>query len=312
MKLAGEVAIVTGGSRGIGLAIARALGAEGARVAIASRTIGELEKARESLEMERIEAWVRPTDVAREKEVATLVDEVLRHWGRIDLLVNNAGTIGAIGRLDESELSAWKAAIEVNLYGTMHACRGVLPHMRARGSGKIVNLAGGGVGGPSVAPRMSAYAASKAAIAQFTEALAREVATDGIQVNAVAPGAVVTEMTSAILAAGADRAGSQLYESTLQHHKHGGERPELAARLVVWLASKESGVLTGKLLSAKWDDVGSIDVDAANRSSQYTLRRIDGVLFESVPHARAERSPAHSSEARDRAHAKESGRNKKE
>src|SRR5258708_7537413 len=122
MKLAGEVAIVTGGSRGIGLAIARALGAEGARVAIASRTIGELEKARQTLEAEGIEAWVRSTDVVRQSEVAILVDEVLRLWGRIDLLVNNAGVIGAIGRLDECELSAWKAAIEVNLYGTLHAC----------------------------------------------------------------------------------------------------------------------------------------------------------------------------------------------
>jgi NAD(P)-dependent dehydrogenase (short-subunit alcohol dehydrogenase family) len=282
MKLAGEVAIVTGGSRGIGFAIARALGAEGARVAIASRTIAELDKARETLEAQRIEAFVQRTDVARPGEVGVLIDEVLRRWGRIDVLVNNAGVVGAIGRLDECEISAWKAAIEVNLYGTMHACRAVLPHMRAMGKGKIVNLAGAGVGGPSVAPRMSGYAASKAAIVQFTEALAREVAIDGVQVNAVSPGAVVTEMTAAIVAAGSERAGTQLYERTLEHRKKGGESPELAARLVVWLASNDSGALTGKLLSAKWDDVGSIDVEGANRSSQYALRRVDGVLFKEM------------------------------
>lgn len=282
MKLTGKVAVVTGGSRGIGLAIARALGTEGARVAIASRTARELEEAGARLEREGIEAFAQPADVASHDDVRALVDKVLHRWGRIDVLVNNAGATGAIGRLDECDLAAWKRAIEVNLYGTMHACHAVLPHMRARGSGKIVNVAGGGVGGPGVAPRMSAYAASKAAIVQFTEALAREAMTDGIQVNAVAPGAVVTEMTAGIIAAGPDRAGHDLYQRTLEQRKSGGEPPQLAARLVVWLASQDSGALTGKLLSAKWDKVGAIDIEATNRSSLYALRRIDGVLFAEV------------------------------
>jgi NAD(P)-dependent dehydrogenase (short-subunit alcohol dehydrogenase family) len=279
MKLAGEVAIVSGGSRGIGFAIAHALGAEGARVAIAARSEGELEVARAKLERGGINVLARQTDVVRDADVHALVDDVLGRWGRVDVLVNNAGVTGAIGRLDDCDLASWKQAIEVNLYGTMHACRAVLPHMRARGAGKIVNLAGGGVGGSGAAVRMSAYVASKAAIVQFTEALAREVLTDGIQVNALAPGAVVTEMTAGILAAGPDRAGHDLYERTLEQRESGGEPPELAAQLVVWLASRDSGSLTGKLLSAKWDKIGAIDVVGAERSSLYALRRIDGVLF---------------------------------
>jgi NAD(P)-dependent dehydrogenase (short-subunit alcohol dehydrogenase family) len=282
MKLAGEVAIVTGGSRGIGLAIARALGAEGARVAIASRSEGELEVARANLERDGIDVLARHADVSRHADVRALVDDVLHRWHRVDALVNNAGVTGAIGRLDECDLAEWKRAIEVNLFGAIHACHAVLPHMRERGSGKIINLAGGGVGGPGVAPRMSAYAASKAAIVQFTEALGRELATDGIQVNAIAPGAVVTEMTAGIVAAGADRAGHALYERTLAQRQSGGEGPELAAQLAVWLASRDSGVLTGKLLSAKWDDTAAIDIEATMRSSLYGLRRIDGVLFAEV------------------------------
>jgi NAD(P)-dependent dehydrogenase (short-subunit alcohol dehydrogenase family) len=104
-----------------------------------------------------------------------------------------------------------------------------------------------------------------------------------VQVNCISPGAVVTEMTAAVVAAGPERAGKELYERTLAQRKGGGESPDLAAKLVAWLASSASGKLTGKLLSAKWDNVEALDLDRANKSPLYTLRRIDAVMFGEVP-----------------------------
>ncbi len=282
MKLAGKVAIVTGGSRGIGLAIARALGAEGAKVAVASRTQRELDAAKATLEKDGTSVLVRATDVAKAGDVDALVAQVLAVWGRVDVLVNVAGVLGAIGRLDECDPAEWRQAFEVNVFGAMNACRAVLPSMRSQRAGKIINLAGGGIGGPGVMPRWSAYTSSKAAVVQLTESLARELVDDNVQVNAVAPGAVVTEMTAGVVAAGPERAGKALYEQTRKQRQSGGESPDLAARMVVWLASDASGALTGKMLSAKWDKVEGLDAAATNTSSRFALRRIDGELFDEV------------------------------
>jgi NAD(P)-dependent dehydrogenase (short-subunit alcohol dehydrogenase family) len=282
--LRGRTALITGGGRGIGLAIAKAFAREQADLFLVARTLAELEAAAEGIRREYgVRCSAFRADVSKPGEVAAMTRACVSELGRVDILVNNAGVYGPIGELVENDLEEWRQAIEVNLLGAVYATRAVLPAMRAQGGGCILNLAGAGIGGPAVTPRISAYATSKAAIVQFTESISREAAAWNVQVNAIAPGAVTTEITNAVIAAGPEKAGRDFYERNVKQKEKGGDSPELAANLAVLLASGRTGQLTGKLLSAKWDKLEKLDPAAANQSSLYALRRIDGVLFGEVP-----------------------------
>ncbi len=204
-KLEGKVAIITGGSRGIGKAIARAFLGEGALVAIAARKKDELEKAVEELSRAGSVRGYQ-ADISNEKGVRCLVAEVLKDLGDIDVLVNNAGIQGPIGRFWEVSFEDWSENIKVNLLGTARCTREVLPIMIAKKAGKIINLSGGGATSPR--PYFTAYGTGKAAIVRFTEIVAEEVRDYHIDVNAIAPGAVNTRMLEEVLEAG-ERAGEK-------------------------------------------------------------------------------------------------------
>src|SRR5882672_7720047 len=205
MRLDGRAAVVTGGSQGLGLAVAQAFAAEGADLLICARGEEALEKARALLS-----ARARPgrrvlsavADVSRPDDAERLVRIAVEGFGRLDVLVNNAGVYGPMGLVEDADWSEWTRAIEINLMGTVLPCRAALTYMKKAGRGKIINLSGGGATAPL--PRFSAYAASKAAVIRFTETLAEEVRADGIDVNAVAPGALNTRLLEEVLAAGAD------------------------------------------------------------------------------------------------------------
>lgn len=287
MKSTQKVALITGAGRGVGRQIASALAAEGMKLALAGRTAATLDDAREAIGREHgVDCTTHVVDVSDAAQVDAFVDAAQAAHGRIDVLINNAGTQGAIGELPDCDADAWRRAIDVNLLGTVYATRAVLRFMRAQRSGKIVNFAGGGVGGPNVAARVSAYTTSKAAVVQFTESMAREVAAYGVQINAISPGAVVTEMTAEIIAAGEERAGRELYQRTLRERASGNAAADEAKKIVVWLASERSGALTGKLLAATRDDYEHFDLTALASSSLYAVRRIDNALFQQVEQAK--------------------------
>ena len=193
---------------------------------------------------------------------------------RLTGLVNNAGVSGPAGPLEETGWDAWVRTIEVNLLGTVLCCRSVVPRFRESRYGKIVNLSGGGATAPM--PRRTAYAASKAAVVRFTESLAVDAAADGVDVNAVAPGALNTRMLDEILAAGSSRVGEADHARAVRQKAEGGASPERAADLCVFLLSALSDGLSGRLISAVWDPWESLSGrrEALGGSDVFTLRRI--------------------------------------
>jgi NAD(P)-dependent dehydrogenase (short-subunit alcohol dehydrogenase family) len=187
--------------------------------------------------------------------------------------VNNAGVYGPKGPIETVDWEEWTRAMAVNVYGSILPVRALIPHLRARGGGKVVQLSGGGATSPL--PGLSSYAASKAAIVRFAETLALELADDNVDVNAIAPGALNTRLLDEVLEAGPEAVGEDFYRRSLDQQKTGGTPLELGAELAVWLGSSASDGITGRLLSAKWDPWRDLPEHRADLDSDvYTLRRI--------------------------------------
>jgi NAD(P)-dependent dehydrogenase (short-subunit alcohol dehydrogenase family) len=187
--LAGQVALVTGGSRGLGLLIAGELIEAGCRVAICARDGQELDAAREQLERSGARVVAVPCDVADAAQVSRMLESIESELGPVDLLVNNASII-QVGPLETFELEDFQHAMAVNFWGTVHTTRGVLPSMRRRRSGRIVNITS--IGGKVAIPHLLPYDCAKFAVVGFSEGLRAEVAREGIRVTTVVPGLMRT------------------------------------------------------------------------------------------------------------------------
>jgi 3-oxoacyl-[acyl-carrier protein] reductase len=200
--LRGKVAVVTGGSRGIGFAIAHALIADGANVAVTGLSGGHLSAARPKLEaagpgsVETLQA-----DMRKEDDVRRAIDAAAARFGGLDILVNNAG-VGIFKNVADMSADEWSTIIGTNLTGVYYACHAAIPHLRARGGGSIINISS--LAGKNSFPGAAAYCASKAGLNAFSEALMQEVRYDGIRVSYVMPGSVATGFNNGDATKGAD------------------------------------------------------------------------------------------------------------
>jgi NAD(P)-dependent dehydrogenase (short-subunit alcohol dehydrogenase family) len=275
--LAGRTALITGANQGLGLEIARAYVRDGASVLLCARDAALLETARATVAALAGRGQVvaaRPADVSSPEEVADLAAHAFELFPQLHVLVSNAGVYGPMGSSESVDWQEWTRAIEINLYGSVLPARAVLPHFKEHRYGKIVQLSGGGATNPL--PRISAYAASKAAIVRFAESLALEVKEFGIDVNAIAPGALNTRMMDELIAAGPDAVGAAFHARMLETRERGGTPLETGAALAVFLGGQESDGITGRLLSAVWDPWADLPRhrDALDPTDVYTLRRV--------------------------------------
>jgi NAD(P)-dependent dehydrogenase (short-subunit alcohol dehydrogenase family) len=267
--LDGQVALVTGGGRGLGALFADALARAGAAVAVVSRTTTEVTAVAERIRAGGGQALAITGDVTDQQAVERLVVEVEQRLGGVDVLVNNAGQLRAIGPVWEVDPAQWWREVEVNLRGPFLCARAVLPRMIARQHGRIINVASGAGTGPI--PAATAYAASKAALINFTDSLAGEARSYGVSAFAINPGTVRTPMNDDLLASALMRQWHPWFHQIFTEGRD--TAPDRPTRLVVALAAGRADALSGRYIDESCDLSALLEhVEEIVRDDRYTLR----------------------------------------
>jgi len=237
-SLEGRTAIVTGAATGIGEAIAIRLAYAGATVAVVDLNLPGAQKVAAALPNR---SFAIEADVARADSVRRAVDQALQHTGQIDILVNNAGIAGPAAFVWEQTDEDWQRNISINLTGVFNFCRAVVPHMRSRSYGRIVNVAS--IAGKEGNPRMAPYSASKAGVIGFTKSVGKELATEGICVNAISPAVIQTQILDQLTS-------DQVAYMTERIPMRRAGRTEEIAYVVHFLASSECSFVTAQCYDA--------------------------------------------------------------
>jgi len=248
-RLQGKTAIVTGASRGIGLAIARRFTDEGAQVLIASRSAPPEDVQSEDMQKGSCH-WHR-ADISDPAQVAALFEQAVAQFGRVDVLVNNAGIAGPTALLEDCETADWRRTLAINLDGQFYCLRRAIPALKAAGGGAIVNLAS--TAGLYGYPRRGPYVASKWAVVGLTKSLAIELGPSGIRVNAICPGSIEGPRMDRVIAAEAAATGSSEEEVRQAYMRNASMRccidAEDIANMAVFLASPEARFVSGQVIA---------------------------------------------------------------
>lgn len=266
-----NVAIVTGGGRGIGQAVAKTLAEAGYRVAVMARSASELDATVALITQAGGQARAFPADVTKANEIKAAVIEIENSLGPVDLLVNNAGVVQPFGPFWETDVQEWWQGMEVNLHGVLLCSHAVLPGMISRKRGTIINVASGAGTGAVPLSYFSSYITSKTAVLRFTECLAEETKEHGIALFAISPGTVRTAMSEYSLHSAEGKKWLPWFRRIFEE---GRDVPaDRAARLILELASGKANQLSGRYLSIV-DDLDALVKRAAQieKENLYLLR----------------------------------------
>ena len=276
MKAKNKNVIITGGTVGFGKALAEKFLNEGANISICSRNEQQLFDTQSELLSKfpnRI-ILVKKCDVSIEKDVKEFIAYSLDTFKTIHVLILNAGVYGPMGPIETVSLDEWRKSIDINLFGVLLPCRELIPHFKQNKYGKIIVLSGGGATNPM--PNLSSYATAKAAVVRLVETLSKELSSYNVDINAIAPGAMSTRMIEQVIDAGPEIVGDEFFKKNQNWKQNGATSMELGTNLAVYLSSDDSNGVTGKLISAQWDDWKNFGnhLDDLQNSDIYTIRRI--------------------------------------
>lgn len=279
-KTENKVCVVVGGSRGIGLAVAKALCNSECTVVITGRTSTTVTKVLGQFNKPKDKVSSLLMDVTNDNSTRRTISRIIKRFGRIDVLVVSAGVFKPFGAFDSVSLKDSIGAIETNLIGTMRCVYYAIRYMKKQKYGRVILFSGGGIGGDVALVNAASYFTSKGAITVFVEVLASELAQFNITVNAILPGQILTDLTKELFDVSDKQLGPVLVNAKESLAKTGGSSTEQAVELIKFLISDRANGVTGRLLSAKWDKVE--DLAQKLPDERYKLRRIEGKIYKRV------------------------------